>query len=97
VLDGDTGFDKPVLTPYEQGAYRRAIADYLHWQDSQIGAKLLQRADAIFGPGGEASGGGGRAGAWSRGSLVLPTSSMWPLLILGVAIAAALALGGRTR
>ena len=54
VLDGDTGFEKPALTQYEQEAYRRSIKDYLAWQDAQVGAKLTARAEAIFGPGGEA-------------------------------------------
>ena len=55
VLDGDTGFDKPVLSQYEQEGYRRTIKDYLAWQGAQVGAKLVKRADEIFAPGGEAS------------------------------------------
>ena len=54
VLEGDTSFEKPNLTPFEQRSYRHTIADYLNWQDRQIGAKLAQRAGEIFGPGGEA-------------------------------------------
>ena len=47
-LDGDLGFENPSLTAYEQGAYRRSIADYLNWYDKVVSEELKRRADAEF-------------------------------------------------